>query len=107
MTEHEEHQVTTYTGHDVVDQAGHKIGAVTDVIADRSTLEPRWMVVDTGMLKAAHYVPVDGVYRTDDDHLVVPFTRQAIKNAPKAHGDHILTADAEQELCDYYFGLAS
>ena len=105
----DDHQVptTTYNGHDVIDEEGDKLGTVTDVVSDGSTLEPQWLVVDVGVLQGDRYVPVSGSYRSTQGHIVVPYTRQIIKHAPKAHRDHVPTADSERELREYYGMSAS
>jgi hypothetical protein len=92
----------TFTGQDVVDETGDKLGTVADVISDPSTLQPRWLVVDTGRFKASHYVPVDVAARTMSGDVVVPFNREALKRAPKAGRDHVLTSDDERQLREYY-----
>ena len=96
----------SYNGHTVLDQTGEKVGQVSDLISDRSTMQPRWLVVDIGLLKSSHLVPVEGSYRTADDDIVVPFTKDLLKKAPKTGGDHVITPDVEAEVMAYY-GLAS
>jgi len=91
-----------FNGHTVLDQAGDKIGSVSDLISDRSTLEPRWLVVDMGVLKTSHLVPVQGSYRNDEGDIVVPFSKDVLKHAPKTGGDHVLTPDNEDEVLAYY-----
>ena len=93
---------TMYTHCDVVDDGGHKLGAVSDVVSDPTTLEPRWLVVDVGALKSSHYVPVTGSFRTADGRIVVPFTKESVKHAPKAHGAHVLTMEDDREMLEYY-----
>jgi hypothetical protein len=105
-SEHIEEAGPSFSGHTVLDQAGDKVGPVIDLISDRSTLEPRWMVVDIGLLKTSHLVPVDGCYRTEDGDIVVPFSKDLLKHSPKTTGDHILTPEDENEAKAYY-GLAS
>jgi sporulation protein YlmC with PRC-barrel domain len=97
---------TEFSGHAVLDQAGGKIGAVSDLISDRTTLEPRWLVVDMGLMKSSHLVPVEGSYRTEDGDIVVPFSKDVLKHAPKTGGDHVLTPDTEDAVVAYY-GLHS
>jgi hypothetical protein len=33
---------------------------------------------------------------------VVPYTREMVKHAPKAHRDHVPTVDSERELREFY-----
>ena len=100
----DEHEVptTTYSGQDVIDEEGNKLGTVTDVVSDSSTLEPQWLVVDVGPLKGDRYVPVPGSYRSTKGHIVVPYTRDMVKHAPKAHRDHVPTVESERELREFY-----
>jgi sporulation protein YlmC with PRC-barrel domain len=100
----DEHEVptTTYSGQDVIDEEGNKLGTVTDVVSDSSTLEPQWLVVDVGVIKGDRYVPVSGSYRSTKGHIVVPYTREMVKHAPKAHRDHVPTVESERELREFY-----
>jgi len=111
-TESTESEFIAYTGHDVIDDRGERIGQITDVIYDDPTTDvigdplvspkPRWLVVDPGLLRAAHYVPVDGSYRSVDGDIVVPWDKEWIKSAPKARGDHLLSTLDLQDLALHY-----
>ncbi len=98
----ESNEPAIYTHSDVVDDAGKKLGTITDVVSDPTSLEPRWLVVDVGVLKSSHYVPVAGSFRTTDGRIVVPFTKESVKKAPKAHGAHVLTLEDDREMLEYY-----
>jgi len=91
---------------EIVDQQGAKVGAIVDVVSDPSTLEPRWFVVDPGIFQTSHYVPVLGSYQTAEGDIVVPYGAEAVKHAPKAHRDHIVTPELEHQIREYY-GIAS
>lgn len=95
-----------FTDQRLLDQQGAKVGDVVDVVSDSSTLEPRWFVVDPGALKATHYVPVLGSYQTAEGDIVVPYDAHAVKHAPKAHRDHIMTPELEIEIKQHY-GIAT
>jgi sporulation protein YlmC with PRC-barrel domain len=86
----------------VMDPSGHKVGTVSDVVSDATTLEPRWLVVDTGLLRASHYVPVNGSVRTEEGEIVVPFSKDTVHNSAKAQGDHVLTTSEEGALAQHY-----
>jgi hypothetical protein len=98
----------TYTGHHVLDERGDEVGRVIDVIytdpstSDDGSMTPSWLVVDPGVLRAAHYVPIEGSYITDAGALVVPWDKRWIKSAPKANGDHLLTSDQITDLEQHY-----
>lgn len=107
MTEHSETR-PTYTGHHVLDEHGNDIGRVVDVIytdpttSDDGSMTPNWLVVDPGLLRAAHYVPIDGSYVTGTGQVVVPWEKRWVKSAPKANGDHLLTDSQIAELEQHY-----
>lgn len=106
------HEGTVYTGHDVIDEQGNPVGRVTDVIYDdaveavgvgvAAVRQPTWLVVDPGLLRAAHYMPVAGSYRTADGTIVTPWDKDWVKSATKATNDHILTRDQRDELLSHY-----
>ena len=100
-----------YTGHDVIDEQGNHVGRVSDVIYDDDAAQdtlidgsrrPSWLVVDPGLLRAAHYVPVAGSYRTAEGTIVTPWDKDWVKAALKASHDHILTRDERDELMAHY-----
>jgi hypothetical protein len=101
----------TYIDHEVIDETGERIGTVTDVlyedpppsaIGTDATPTPTWLVVDPGFLRAAHYVPVAGSYRTETGAVVVPWHKDWISNSVKAKGDHLLTAEERNLLAQHY-----
>ena len=98
--------LTTFSGHDVLDDQNQYVGKVTDVIYDENAGEipttPTWLVVDPGLLRTAHYVPAAGAYRTSEGAIVVPWDKEWIKSATKAQRDHILTDEQREELRSHY-----
>lgn len=96
------HDTAVFRHRTVIDPAGHKVGVVSDVVPDPTTLEPRWLVVDTGLLRTSHYVPVVATERTATGELAVPFHKETVLSATKAHGSHVLTSQEEAELDDHY-----
>lgn len=102
-----------YIDHDVMDETGEIIGTVSDVlyedpprdaIGDDMAAKPTWLVVDPGFLRAAHYVPVAGSYRTDSGAVVVPWNKDWIRHGLKAKGDHLLT-DEDRNLLQQHFAV--
>ena len=83
----------SYMGLTVQDEHGATIGTISDVLYDEATQQPQWLVVNPGTLRADHFVPTDGAYTTEEGNLVVAFTQQMVKEAPKATGDHVITHD--------------
>jgi PRC-barrel domain len=92
----------SYMGLTAQDEHGATIGSISDVLYDEATQEPEWLVVNPGTLRADHFVPVTGAYTTEEGNVVLAFTKQMVKEAPKASGDHVLTHDIEAELREYY-----
>jgi len=94
---------THFSGVDLLDETGHRLGTVEDVVYDDpEVLEPTWLVVKPGMLRGHHYVPVAGSYRTTDAKLVSPYSADQIKSAPKAGSEHVLDADTRTRLIEHY-----
>ena len=94
----------SFRGHQVIDTKGDTVGTVTDVLYDGNEKpeKPSWMVVNPGIFRSEHYVPIDGAYATKDDRIVVPFDKRWIKAAPKASGNHVLDAPVRRELQVHY-----
>jgi PRC-barrel domain protein len=89
------------TGHQVLDDHHQKVGTVSDVLYDERG-EPRWAVVNPGLMRAEHYVPVEGSYMTNDGAVVIPYGKEQVKTAAKASRDHVLDAAVERELLEHY-----
>lgn len=99
----------TYVDQKVVDEHGDEIGTVTDAlyldqdtVAGHETPRPTYLVVDPGLLRAAHYVPFAGSYRTDDGDIVVPWSADVIKSAPKAGKEHVITNELRSAVDAHY-----
>jgi ribosomal 30S subunit maturation factor RimM len=90
-----------YRGHDVVDPDHRLIGTISDVLYD-TTGEPEWAVVDLGLLRSAHYLPVGAGYMSENGEFIVPFEKRVVKSAPKADRSHFLDAATERELKRHY-----
>lgn len=92
---------TRWTGHDLYDEDGDKIGRVDDVRFGDMTGGLTWLVVKTGFLGTKKIlVPANDVRRSDD-HLVVPFDKDVVKDAPHVD-DETLLDDEQRKLCTYY-----
>jgi hypothetical protein len=92
---------THFRGHDVVDSENRLIGTIDDVLYD-PTGEPTWAVVNLGLMRSAHYLPVAAGYLTEDGTFVVPYDKRTVKAAPKASRDHVIDADVEHALVEHY-----
>jgi hypothetical protein len=89
------------TGHQVVDDHHERVGTVRDVLYDDSG-EPRWAVVDPGVMRAEKFVPVEGSYLTEEGELVIPYGKDQVKQSPKAPRNHVLDSHTELVLEEHY-----
>ena len=92
---------THYRGHDVVDPDHRLIGTISDVLYDQQG-DAEWAVVDLGLLRSAHYLPVASGYMSESGEFVVPFDKRIVKGAPKADRRHFMDASTEGELVRHY-----
>lgn len=90
-----------YRGHDVVDAERRLIGTISDVLYD-DTGEAEWAVVDLGLLRTAHYLPVASGYMTESGEFVVPFDKRLVKTAPKADRRQVVDDLTAGELHRHY-----
>jgi hypothetical protein len=98
---HEVHE-TGWVDRPVIDDHGHKVGKVVDVVYDQQELAPRWAVVDIGVFGAKHYMPLEGAYCSSDGQVVAPFDRAVVKRAPKAQRDHVVGRALAEEIAHHY-----
>ncbi|NUS35469.1 MAG: YsnF/AvaK domain-containing protein [Pseudarthrobacter sp.] len=88
-------------GH-VIGSDGAKIGSIGQLYADDDTGEPTWVTVKTGLFGTSEsFVPVEGA-RLQDEDLVVPYTKEHVKDAPRVDVDGHLTPEEEDRLYTYY-----
>jgi hypothetical protein len=92
---------THYRGSDVLDSDQRLIGTIDDVVSDADG-QPVWAVVDLGIMRSAHYLPISTGYLTESGHFVVPYDKHTVKSAPKARRDHVLDHDVERALIRHY-----
>jgi sporulation protein YlmC with PRC-barrel domain len=93
-------------GMDVHDQGGQKVGQVSDVFLDASAEHVRYIAVKTGMLgSSTGLVPIDDITYTDDGddaRLVVPYSKDALRDAPTVGDKEDLTPEREREVYEHY-----
>jgi len=91
-----------WRGHDAVDPSGDKIGKIEDIYLDEQTDQPEWLAVRTGFFgRRISFVPIAEARATGDD-VVVPYTKDQVKDAPNAEPDGILTEREEARLYEHY-----
>lgn len=89
-------------GGDVIAADGEKIGGIGQLYADDDTGEPTWVTVRTGLFGTHEsFVPVEGA-RVEGDDLVVPYTKDHVKDAPRVDTDGHLEPDEEDRLYAHY-----
>ena len=93
---------TQWTGHDLFDLDGDKIGKIEDVRYGDVTGGLQWLVVESGVLGAKKiYIPA-GEVRRSGDQLSVIHTKDRVKDAPGVQDDQFLSPADESNLCSYY-----
>jgi hypothetical protein len=89
-------------GGDVVGQDGEKIGRLSGLYVDDETEEPTWATVKTGLfgLKES-FVPLQQA-DLRGNHLVVPWTKDQVKDAPQIDPEGHLELGEEDRLYGHY-----
>lgn len=90
-----------YTGRPVLDEHGLALGSISDVVFDASGA-PEYIVVDPGVFRSSHYVPIRGSYTTSHGEVVVPWDKFWFKQAPKATGHRLLSA-LERHMLEVHY----
>lgn len=86
----------------VVSTDGDKIGSIGQVYADDDSGQPAWVTVKTGLFGTSEsFVPLEGA-RVDGDDLVVPYSKDQVKDAPRVDADGHLDPSEEDRLYAYY-----
>lgn len=81
---------------------GDKIGKVEQVFLDDNTEEVTFVTVNTGLFGTKEsFVPVDGAQQ-DGDRIVLPYTKDVVKDAPNVDADQHLSPAEEEEIYRYY-----
>jgi hypothetical protein len=94
--------VLGWRGRTVRDSTGDKLGTFGDIYLDRVHDAPTWAGVKTGLFgRHESFVPISSVTEQDDD-LVVPYTAEQVKDAPRVDPDVALTEAEEQALYSHY-----
>ena len=91
-----------WTGRDILDADGDKIGTVDDVRYGEKTLGLTWLVVKSGLLGTKQILIPAGEVRREGEHLVVPYDKDFVKHAPEAEHDEYMLEEEEQQVCAYY-----
>jgi uncharacterized protein (TIGR02271 family) len=91
-----------WRGREVVSGDGDKIGTLEEIYLDTHTGQPEWATVNTGLFgKKQSFVPLveSG---PQGGRVVVPYSKDQVKDAPSVDPDGELSADEEQQLYRHY-----
>jgi hypothetical protein len=97
-------QIPDVIGHNAYDPSHKKLGKVEHVYLDTQTGQPAWLTIRTGLLGTKEtFVPLSTA-EIEGDEIVVPFTKDQIKNAPMIdlEGSEILPEVEEARVYEYY-----
>ena len=94
--------VQNWRGRTLVDRDGDKIGTIEDVYLDRSSGEPEWVAVKTGLFgKNVSFVPIRDASAAGDD-VRVSHEKDLVKDAPNVDADGELSPEEERRLYQHY-----
>ncbi len=100
---HDIDTVLGWRGRTVRGGDGDKIGTFGDLYLDRDTDLPAWGSVQTGLFgRHESFVPLGAVTEDEGGDLVVPYSAEQVKEAPRVDPDVTLTPAEEQALYDHY-----
>ncbi len=86
----------------VIGTNGEKIGGVGQVYADDETGRPNWVTVKTGLFGTREsFVPIQEA-RVEGEDIVVPYTKDQVKDAPGIDPDGHLDPVEEDRLYEHY-----
>jgi sporulation protein YlmC with PRC-barrel domain len=93
---------TEWTGHDLLDINGEKIGTVEDVRFGDATGGLKWLLVKTGIFGTKKVLVPAAEIKATEDALVVPFPKDRVKDSPGVDDSDAFTESEERNICSYY-----
>jgi len=95
--------IREWRGHDVVDDAGHKVGTLEAVYVDTATDEPAFATVTVGLptRRRLVFVPLDGA-TVGPGYLKVTRPKSLVRSAPSIDTDGELPASQEPTVFEHY-----
>lgn len=86
----------------VLTNDGDKIGSIGQVYADDENGQPTWVTAKTGLFGMSEsFVPLEGA-RVEGGDILVPYTKEQVKDAPRVDTDGRLEPDEEDRLYAHY-----
>ena len=93
---------TQWTGHDLYDQSGERVGTIEDIRIGELVGNLKWLVVKTGLLGTKKvFVPANEV-QSSGGRLVVSYSKDLVKDAPHVKEELASLPEVEENLCRYY-----
>ncbi|MEV7607143.1 PRC and DUF2382 domain-containing protein [Paenarthrobacter sp. NPDC089322] len=81
---------------------GDKVGSIGTFYTDDDTGEPTWVTVKTGLFGSSEsFIPLEGA-TVDGDDVLVPYSKDHIKDAPRVAEDGHLDPGEESRLYNHY-----
>jgi len=95
--------IREWRGHDVVDDAGRKVGTLEAVYVDTATDEPAFATVTVGLptRRRLVFVPLDGA-TVGPGYLKVTRPKSVVRSAPSIDTDGELPASQEPTVFEHY-----
>jgi hypothetical protein len=91
-----------WKGFNAYDRNGQKVGSIDEIYADEETGQPSWFAIRTGLFGMRQtFVPIPGA-TTAEDHVVVAFDKDQVKDAPSIDPEGHLNHDEERQLWEHY-----
>jgi uncharacterized protein (TIGR02271 family) len=89
-------------GANVFSADGEKIGSIGQIYVDNDGGEPSWVTVRTGLFGMSEsFVPLEGA-RAEGNQLVVPYSKDQVKEAPRIDAGRALEPAEEDRLYQHY-----
>lgn len=87
---------------DILSADGHKIGSLGQVYADDDNGQPTWVTARTGFFGTSEsFIPLEGA-RVDGADIVVPYSKDQVKDAPRVEAEGHLDPAEEDRLYEHY-----
>lgn len=86
----------------VIDSSGAKVGKVSTIYLDNENGLPEWAAVKSGVFGNHETLVPLAEAQAENDALTVPYSKDAIKNAPHWDPSQELSIEDEKQLFDHY-----
>jgi len=91
-----------WRGREIVDNDGDKIGSLEEIYLDTESGRPEWATVNTGLFGTKQsFIPLAEA-EPARGKIVVPYSKNQVKDAPSVDPDAELSAEEEESLYAHY-----